>query len=400
MGVRNALEIRNFAIAAATAAGLSMGIAPAIAQTDTAPPAGVLAIPGSSGARAKVDFVTAKVKPLPMNRSFSREAFKKEVVTALDGDGSLDDTVLISRASTGDGKRAPGKPNVGKALAVGNARFEREDSGRANLPFSTARADLAPAPTNTEWPYRAAGKLFFKEGSASYVCSASLIDRGLVVTAAHCVADYGKNKIYSDWKFIPGYRNGAAPFGVWTAAKAYVLAGYPAGTAPCDDGVVCRDDIAILVLATQKNATDNKPFFAGDRTGWFSYAQGRAPFTKNGLTHITQIGYPVCLDNGNLMQRNDAQGAISASNRDNTVFGSLMCGGSSGGPWLANFGVRPDLTDTIEGSFGKPNVVIGVTSWGASDKTVKQQGASPFLVGNIDFLVKAACKDFPDACSQ
>jgi hypothetical protein len=87
----------------------------------------------------------------------------------------------------------------------------------------------------------------------------------------------------------------------------------------CEDGVVCRDDVAVLALEPQVKA--NKKRYAGDATGWFTYVAGAKPFTSTGLVHVTQIGYPVCLDDGNLMERNDSQGAISLGSNDNTVIG-------------------------------------------------------------------------------
>ena len=88
-----------------------------------------------------------------------------------------------------------------------------QDFGTNNHPFTTARADLFGLNDNAVYPYRAAGKLFFNIGSSSYICSASLIKRGIVVTAAHCVANYGQSQFYGGWRFVPGYRNGSAPFG-------------------------------------------------------------------------------------------------------------------------------------------------------------------------------------------
>jgi len=49
-----------------------------------------------------------------------------------------------------------------------------EEFGTTNHPFSTAQADLSAA-TNTLYPYRATGKLFFNVGASSATCSASLI---------------------------------------------------------------------------------------------------------------------------------------------------------------------------------------------------------------------------------
>jgi len=76
-----------------------------------------------------------------------------------------------------------------------------------------------------------------------------------------------------------------------------------------------------------------------------------------------------------------------------------MCGGSSGGPWLNNFGIRPTLTGQINGTAFNPNVVVGVTSWGyETNQSVKQQGASPFTSNNITSLVTSACNSQPTAC--
>jgi hypothetical protein len=123
-------------------------------------------------------------------------------------------------------------------------------------------------------------------------------------------------------------------------------------------------------------------------------------FTAEHITHITQLGYPACLDNAALMQRNDSQGAIDSDNSDNTIVGSLMCGGSSGGPWIMNFGLQPALTGTQFGLAPSPNAIIGVTSWGSTSNAVKWMGASPFLADNVKKLLDAACNDHPAACEK
>jgi hypothetical protein len=115
---------------------------------------------------------------------------------------------------------------------------------------------------------------------------------------------------------------------------------------------------------------------------------------------VTQLGYPACLDDGGRMERNDSQGTVDVSHTNNTVIGSLMCGGSSGGPWLINFGITPSLTGTSAGFAPIPNQVLGVTSWGSTDTGVKWMGASPFLSTNLVPLVSSACKAYPDACSD
>ena len=136
-------------------------------------------------------------------------------------------------------------------------------------------------------------------------------------------------------------------------------------------GIVCQDDVAVLLLNT--SSTGDYP---GTATGWYGYGWNGFGFTANGLTHITQID-TVCLDSGSLMARNDSQGFQSVSNANNTIIGSLMCGGASGGPWLVNFGLRPALTSTTAGTAPDPNIVVGVTGWGSTITSPKQQGRAP-----------------------
>ncbi len=228
------------------------------------------------------------------------------------------------------------------------------------------------------------------------MCSASLIKRGLVVTAAHCVTDYGSRAFFSNFEFIPAYATGVAPFGVWRAAEIRIMPSYFIGSDGCDPaapGIICRNDIAVIRLEPQAGA------YPGTSTGWFGYGWNGYGFTPAGTALITQLGYPVALDSGFLMQRTDAQGVISAERVGNTLIGSLMTGGSSGGPWLINLGVPPALSGTDYGFDPFRNIVVGVTSWGYVSTSPKEQGASPFTSGNIVPLVDAECAAAPAACS-
>lgn len=270
-----------------------------------------------------------------------------------------------------------------------------QEYGTTAHPFSTVRNN-SPRNTNVSYPSRASGRLFFTDGGSTYVCSGSLIKRGIVVTAAHCVANFGSRTYYSNWQFVPGYRNGEAPFGIWSAASVAVPPTYLDGSDACYSGapgVVCQNDVALLTLSPQNGS------YPGSATGWYGYGWDGYGFTTAQLAQITQIGYPVCLDNGLYQQRNDSFGYTSSQYQNNTLIGSLMCGGSSGGPWLVNFGIRPKLTSTSDGSASAPNVVIGVTSWGYDGSGPKEMGASRFTGSNIKELVDAACAAAPAACS-
>jgi V8-like Glu-specific endopeptidase len=271
--------------------------------------------------------------------------------------------------------------------------FMPQDYGLNYHPFTTERADLSVA-TNKMYPYRATGKLFFLIGQDTYMCSASLIKKGVVVTAAHCVANYGQQQWYTGWQFIPGYRNGVAPYGIQTAYQAWVMSNYLTGNDNCYVyGVVCPDDVAVIIL----NYMPGTKAYVGKRTGIYGYAYDDYGFTSD-LTHITQLGYPAGLDNALYMERTDSYGYSDVTYSNNTVIGSNMDGGSSGGPWLINFGIDPVLTGETNGSAPVNNTVVGVTGWGYTDKSYKEQGASPFTSGNIVPLVSAACNSAPAAC--
>lgn len=342
-----------------TALALGLGIASAQAQSVTLSPRQA---PVSS-----VDF--SKAKPMPLPQAKVRPE-PNAVIPVWPGAPGV----------------SPGSSKPGK-LAI------PEQAGTSNHPFTTGRANVSSG----TYPADAAGKLFFKIGQGNFVCSASLIKPGVVVTAAHCVANFGKKQFYSGWQFVPGYWKGNAPFGVWTASVAAVLTSYFDGSDPCaQSGVICQDDVALLVL----NAQNGK--YPGSSIGWFGYGwNGYSYFPWLGLTQaqITQLGYPVALDGGAIMERTDSLGYTKSDFNNNTIIGSLMTGGSSGGPWLVNFGYPAVLSGGItNGAAAASNIVVGVTSWGYTDQTIKEQGASPFTSGNIVLLVNAVCASHAAAC--
>ncbi|WP_052746049.1 trypsin-like serine peptidase [Sulfurovum lithotrophicum] len=379
------------------------GICTAIAITSAGAENGVVVHRIQNKTAINLDYAHAIAMPLPL----------------VSGDES---TIEFEIAST----LSEGEPGVSKGSAgpVENIRAfiskvpesETEESdrdvtpmefGTTSHPFSTTRVDVYGNKISYRYPYRAAGKLFFKIGSSTYVCSASLIKPGLVVTAAHCVSEFGQNEIFSDFEFIPAYYKGIAPYGKWKASHVTVKESYLDGTDHCavtGPGVVCENDVAIITLKPvlyQGEAT-----YAGDLTGWLSYGWdgwGYTTFNKfgdNSVVQLTQLGYPVSHDSGRMMQRTDSTGYVSGINASNTIIGSRQTGGSSGGPWIANLGEIATLSGTFVGSDSTSNTVLGVTSWGYTTNGPKEMGASPFTSTNIVELVDGACADTPSACSE
>jgi hypothetical protein len=90
------------------------------------------------------------------------------------------------------------------------------------------------------------------------------------------------------------------------------------------------------------------------------------------------------------------------------TIGSSQTGGSSGGPWLVNFGTNPVFgTGSAAPNSDLPNLVVGTTSWATTTAGSMQMGASQFAnntaypypgPSNIDALLTSICKKSPTSC--
>jgi hypothetical protein len=314
--------------------------------------------------------------------------------------------------------------------------------GPERWPYTTARvaSSSGNATTNpidspvSASPYRQTGKLIMLFGSTWYECTASLILPNVLVTAAHCVHDFGLGDagFANTVKWVPA--NTGDPFldpspgtyGVWTATNVVIPASYWSGTDTCAKsapGIACNNDIAVVAL--QLNGGQKAGVTLGGTYvwGWNGYSYVRSPAFNNLIVaDITQLGYPGAFDSGYQMQRNNSFGkyVVQTGRKTttrkpllNTQLGSALTGGSSGGPWLVNFGTRPNLdagADLANASVS--NVIVGVTSYGYTDAGLNVQGASFFGQnyefplpaygiyggGNIGALVQYICTVVPDAC--
>ena len=109
----------------------------------------------------------------------------------------------------------------------------------------------------------------------------------------------------------------------------------------------------------------------------------RASTNAAASNHVTILGYPANLDEGELMQQSTSE-TFRLEDPNAALYGSYQLGGSSGGPFVENFGRR---------ARGQPNdlanAVVGVMSYGPPE--------DPFLAGtsilNSEFadLLDEAC---------
>jgi V8-like Glu-specific endopeptidase len=124
---------------------------------------------------------------------------------------------------------AAGYWTVGRLLAAG----PWQATERANQTPDGASED---ARTALDAPR--VGALFLHDSSGNHFCTASVVTspgRDLLITAAHCISGGNGTGYRSDIVFIPDYRDGRAPYGIWTPARVLVARGWASSGNPALD---------------------------------------------------------------------------------------------------------------------------------------------------------------------
>jgi V8-like Glu-specific endopeptidase len=91
----------------------------------------------------------------------------------------------------------------------------------------------SPSPSKSAHPAVLAGirvgALFTSGSGGNHFCTASVVaspGRDLLITAAHCLSGGNGTGYRSDIVFVPDYRNGQAPLGIWTPKRLMVASGW------------------------------------------------------------------------------------------------------------------------------------------------------------------------------
>lgn len=254
----------------------------------------------------------------------------------------------------------------GKDLPIPNFKDNKRipnDTGTFNKSFSSSR--LIPLTADISYPYSAVGKLFFTvPGQGNFVCSASVVRPRVVVTAGHCThkGSGGAAGFYTNFYFVPAYRDGAAPFQGWYPNYVMTTSAWSVG------GGSVPNEADYSMFQMSDNYMNGAYTKIGNVTGYLGYqTQALA------ANHATLLGYPCNLDSCSKMHQ------VNAGNGDtvfpnNVEYGSDMTGGSSGGPWIQNFGA-PAVGQTGGNNPGV-NRIIGITSYGYLSSDPKVQGSS------------------------
>jgi hypothetical protein len=228
-----------------------------------------------------------------------------------------------------------------------------------------------------------AGRLFAHDPvrNATYKCSAAVIQRRLVVTAGHCVYNAEQGYWRTNFRFVPAYDEGMAPFDAWDSEQAFTTQSWIEGNGDVPNAA----DFAILVMTDKFVEGDgSKGQAIGEVTGWLGW---QANIAVN--SHVTMLGYPNNLDNGERMQQTASQ-TFQLDPAPAAEFGSGQGSGSGGGPFILNVGEVAEGHDEP-----MPNLVVGILSYGYDDLITERSldlvGTS-IINGEFGDLFDAACR--------
>ncbi|MPY58465.1 trypsin-like serine peptidase [Streptomyces spongiae] len=209
---------------------------------------------------------------------------------------------------------------------------------RTSTPLKGEKAEVAPsAPTSAAGPLaipnggepwtgggavvRTAGRVFFTYQGRTASCSGNAVtsaNKSTVITAGHCVKLEGA--WHTNWVFVPGYHDGQAPYGTWTAAKTLST---PQWTASED----INYDIGAAVVApldgkklTEVVGGQGLAFNTGYNKAMYAFGFPAAdPYDGEKFVYCSGTTYRDFL-------LSDDHGLTCD-----------MTGGSSGGPWFTQF---------------------------------------------------------------
>ena len=308
--------------------GLALSLGLALIPTASAQAAEPVAVRNKSAAgRVKSAWTPERLRaarPLPVPQLFIDQA-------------ALGSAVEEAAAGSGRSVSAPGQrplpairplrsnrlfdPAGSRPASGASVRGIAEPGGGSTGALFTSQR-LIPADADLEYPYSTAGVFFFTiPGEGDFYCSGAVLRKRIVITAGGCVhqGSGGNNGFYEDFLFVPAYRDGDAPLGVWEWAAVTVSAPWSQSNGRLPNAA----DWALVEMADQ--TFDGEELRIGDVTGTVGYATRRLR-----PNHATILAYPSNFDQGEWMHQVSAKDfrATAPAATNNVEYGSDMRAGS------------------------------------------------------------------------
>jgi V8-like Glu-specific endopeptidase len=207
-------------------------------------------------------------------------------------------------------------------------------------PRDLAGGRLADSHSGNKWSMTGAsahdvGRLYYNFGKQPMVCSASIVtskSKSLVATSGHCIHDPRTGVWATNILFIPGDRNGAAPYGRWTASRIWVTREFYTGAhvdaAGHSAGSGWAYDTAFMKMRPLNGQNIQTKL-----------GSNGISFSGRYHSQMLILGYPTKAPfDGKTMR----YCALSAIGRDSRMYSDwtmpcVMTPGASGGPWLTNY---------------------------------------------------------------
>ncbi|WP_217241436.1 serine protease [Streptomyces sp. AC555_RSS877] len=206
---------------------------------------------------------------------------------------------------------------------------------------SEATADDGPGPfdvTAVAAPTAQTARVGALFTAGRHFCTASIVDsphRDLLVTAAHCLDGSARDLV-----FVPGYRDGRAPYGVWRVERRFLPGGWAEGQ---DED----SDVAFAVLADRDGKGVEDVVGGGNR-----FVAGVAP----GATAVTVTGYP---DSREVPVRCVNKPTVHSRTQQRIECPGFS-GGTSGSPWVNGDGEVVGVLGGHEGGGATADVSYSV----------------------------------------
>jgi V8-like Glu-specific endopeptidase len=201
-----------------------------------------------------------------------------------------------------------------------------------SYPFPFKRFEVTA--NYTQWPYSTLGRIFFNVPGGMASCSGSAIssnNKSVVDTAGHCVIQGGSHNGWytNNWIFCPAYKDGNCPLGVWAARQLWSRTEWTD-----DDRHEFDLGEAVMWDINGTKLVDS----VGGQGGAWNYARNQFYYDFGYPAANPFTGERLIECQAQFATTRNPDGIIGLLGPKTSGIGCDMTEGSSGGPWLIQFG--------------------------------------------------------------